>query len=157
MRLGSEIMQLLVKRETSLADTLDALTMVMLNALGAKYGQREEFPRFFGQVSMFLGSTEPDRPVGWIPRPGDLVVKVQPRTVTMLGERPERIRRLAIEVGDVMAKCGPKSLGDGLDALTGTMLTAIEATCGRERADEFDLLMRGFSTEMNRFAGGRVQ
>jgi hypothetical protein len=25
------------------------------------------------------------------------------------------------------------------------MLTAIEATCGRERADEFDLLMAGFS------------
>jgi hypothetical protein len=25
------------------------------------------------------------------------------------------------------------------------MLTAIEATCGRERADEFDLLVRAFS------------
>jgi hypothetical protein len=28
---------------------------------------------------------------------------------------------------------------------------------GRERADEFDSLMRGFSAEMNRFASGRVQ
>jgi hypothetical protein len=32
-RLGFEIMQLLVKRETSLAEALDALTAVMLNAL----------------------------------------------------------------------------------------------------------------------------
>jgi hypothetical protein len=150
-------MQFLIKREISLADALDALTMVMLNTLGAKYGQREEFSRFFERATRFLGSTERDRAVGLIPRPGDFAVKVQPRTVTMVGERPERIRRLAIEVGEVMAKCGPKSLGDGLDALTSTMLTAIEATCGRERADEFDLLMAGFSKEMNRFSGGRVQ
>lgn len=150
-------MQVLIKRETSLADALDALIMVMLNALGAKYGQREEFSRFFEQVSRFLGPTERHRAVGLIPRPGDLAVKVQPKTVTMVGERPERIRRLAIEVGEVMANCGPKSLGEGLDALTSTMLTAIEAACGRERADEFDLLMGGFSKEMNRFSGGRVQ
>jgi hypothetical protein len=77
--------------------------------------------------------------------------------VTTVGEQPERIRRLAIEVGEVIAKYGAKSLGDGLDALTSTMLTAIEATCGRQRADEFDLLMAGFSKEMNRFSGGRVQ
>jgi hypothetical protein len=64
---------------------------------------------------------------------------------------------LAIEVGEVMTKHRPQSLGDGLDALTSTMLTAIESTCGRERADEFDLLMAGFSKEMNRFSGGRVQ
>jgi len=69
---------------------------------------------------------------------------VQPRTVEMV-ERPEGILRLAAEVGELMTKCGPKSLGDGLDALTGTMLTAIEATCGRERADEFDLLMARLS------------
>jgi hypothetical protein len=55
-----------------------------------------------------------------------------------------------------MAKSGPKSLGDGLDGLTSTMLTAIEATCGRERADEFHLLMAGVSKEVNRFSGGRV-
>jgi hypothetical protein len=146
VRLGNEIMQFLVKRETSLADALDALTMVMLNALGAKYGQREEYSRFFEQVSRFLGSTERDLAVGWIPKkqPGGLAAKVQPRTVTMV-ERPEGILRLATEVGELITKCGPKSLGDGLDALTGTMLTAIEATCSRERADEFDLLMAGFS------------
>ena len=157
IRVGHEIMQFLIKRETSLADALDALTMVTLNVLGANNGQREEFSRFFEQVNRFLGSTERDRAVGLIPLPGDLAVKVQPRTVTAVGDRPERIRRLAIEVGEVMAKCEPKSLGDALDALTSTMLTAIEATCGRERADEFDSLMRGFSTEMIRFAGGRVQ
>jgi hypothetical protein len=158
IRLGSEIMEFLIKRETSLADALDALTMVMLNALGAKYGQREEFSRFFEQVSRFLGPTECDRAVGLIPtkQPGGLAAKVPSKTATMV-ERPEGIRRLAIELGQIITKCGPKSLGDGLDALTSTMLTAIEATCGRERADEFDLLMRGFSTEMNTFAGGRVQ
>jgi hypothetical protein len=38
------------------------------------------------------------------------------------------------------------------------MLTAIEATHGREKADEFDLLMARFSEEvLIRFSGGRVQ
>ena len=178
IRLGHEITKLLIKRETSLADALDALTAVMLNALGAKYGERDEFDplasRFSEEVSMFLGSTERDRAVlGWIPkkRPGGgllmksprlihrpLTAKVQPRTVTMVGERPERVRRLAIEVGEVITKAGPKSHGDGLDALTGTMLTAIETTCGRERADEFDLLMGRFSKEViQKFSGERVQ
>jgi len=91
MRVGHEIMQFLIKRETSLADALDALTMVMLNALGAKYGQRGEFSRFFEEVNRFLGSTERDRAVGLIPRPGDLALKVQPRTVTMVGDRPEML------------------------------------------------------------------
>ena len=40
IRLGDEIMQFLIKRETSLADALDALTAVMLNALAAKYGKK---------------------------------------------------------------------------------------------------------------------
>jgi hypothetical protein len=72
----------------------------------------------------------------------------------MVQERPERVRRLAIEVGEVITKRGP-SLGDGLDALTGTMLTALETTCRRERADEFDLLVAGFSKEV--ISGGRAQ
>jgi hypothetical protein len=54
-----------------------------------------------------------------------------------------------------MAKWGPKSLGDGINALTGTMLTAIEATCDRERADEFDLLIGGFLKWVQ--SGERVQ
>ncbi len=162
--LGFLIMQLLVKRETSLADALDALTTVMLKALEAKYGgaRADEFDllvsRFSEEVSRFPESTERDRVVGLIPRkqPSSLTAKVQPRTVTMVEGRPERVHRLAIEVGEVITKRGP-SLGDGLDALSSTMLTAIEATCGRERADEFDLLMAGFSKEVNRFSGGRVQ
>jgi hypothetical protein len=40
IRLGDEIMQFLIKRETSLADALDAPTAVMLNALAAKYAKR---------------------------------------------------------------------------------------------------------------------
>ena len=91
IRVGHEIMQFLIKREISLADALDALTMVMLNALGAKYGERKEFSRFFEQVSRFLGSTERDRAVGLIHRDSETAVKVHPRTVSLAGERPERI------------------------------------------------------------------
>ena len=154
IRVGDEIMQFLIKRETSLADALDALTMVMLNSLGRMYGQREEFSHFFEQVSSFLESTERDRAIGLIPLPG--TAKVQPRTVTMVG-RPEGIFRLATEVGEVMAKCEPKSINDGFNALTSTMLTTIEAACGRERADEFDLLMGEFSRKMRSLPVGRVQ
>ena len=154
VRLGEEIMQFLVKRETSLADALEALTTVMLHVLSAEYGKRDEFFRFFEQVSSFLESTERDRAIGLIPLPG--TAKVPPRTVTMV-ESPEGILRLATEVGELITKCGAKSLQDGINALTGTMVTAIESACGRERADEFDLLLRGFSTEVHRFAGGRAQ
>jgi hypothetical protein len=103
LRVGDEIMKLLVKRETSLSDALDALTMVMLNSLGRMYGPREEFSRFFEQVSTFLAPTERNRAVGLIPLPG--AAKVQPRTVTMVGERSERTHSLAVEVGEVMAMC----------------------------------------------------
>ena len=174
VRLGREITKLLIKREAKLAHALDALTSVMLNALGAKYGERDEFYRFYEQVSMFLGSTERDRAVvGCIPvkRSGGgllmksrrlihrlLAARAQPRTVTMVEERPEMVRRLDIEVGELITKLRPSSLGVGFDALTSTMLTAIEATCGRERADEFDLLMGRFSKEViQKFSGERVQ
>ena len=153
--LGDEIMRFFVKRETSLADTLEALTTVLLHVLLSQYGRRDEFFRFYEQVSKFLGSTERDLAVGWIPKrpPGGLAFTLQPRTVTMV-ERPEGILHLATEVGDLITKCEPKSREAGLDALTGTMLTAIEATCGRERADEFDLLMGTLSKQFN---GRRVQ
>jgi len=154
LRVSDEIMKLLVKREASLADALAALTMVMLNSLGRMYGEREEFPRFFEQVNSFLEPSERDRAVGLIPLPG--TAKVQPRTVAMV-ERPEGIFRLATEVGQVMAKCAPKSIGDGFNALNSTMLTAIEAVCGRERADEFDLLIGEFSRKMQSLPVGRVQ
>ena len=148
VRLSREIAKLLVKRETKLADALNALTTVMLNALTAKYGKRDEFYRFYEQVSMFLESTERDREVvAWIPiRPdGGLLMKsrhlihrllaasAQPRSVPMAQERRERVRRLAIEVGELITKLRPSSLGVGFDALNSTMVTAIEAACGRER------------------------
>ncbi len=145
--LGDEIMQLLIKRETSLADALDALTMVMVNALRANYGDRDEFSRFSEQVSKFPEPTERDRTVGLIPLPGILAAKPQPTTVTKVEERPERVHRLVIEVSEIMAKRRP-SLADGFDALSSTMLTAIEATCGHERADEFDFRMARFSKEV---------
>ena len=69
---GNEIMELLVKRDTTLADTLDALTMVLINALRANYGYRDEFSRFSEQVSSFLEPMERDRTVGLIPFPGTL-------------------------------------------------------------------------------------
>ncbi len=145
--LGHEIMQLLIKRETSLADALDALTMVMVNTLRANYGDRDEFSRFSEQVSKFPEPTERDRTVGLIPLPGILAAKPQPTTATKVEERPERVHRLAIEVSEIMAKRRP-SLADSFDALSSTMLTAIEATCGRERADEFDFRMARFSKEV---------
>ena len=150
VRVSDEIMQFLIKRETSLADAFEALTMVLLNSLGRIYGQREEFSRFFEQVSSFLEPTERNRPIGLIRLPG--APNVQPGNVTMV-ERPEGIYRLATGVGEVMAKCEPRSIKDGFNGLTGTMLTAIEAACGRERADEFDLLMAQFSEGVHRLPG----
>jgi hypothetical protein len=149
-----EIMKLLIKRETSLADALDALTAVMLNALIAQYGNREGFFRFSEQVHRFPESTERDRAVGLIPKehPRILTGTVPPR---MGEDRVERVGSLAMEIVEVMNRLRPKSLGEGFNALTNTMLTAIEATCGRERADEFDLFVGAFSKEV--ISGGRVQ
>ena len=145
---GNEIMELLVERDTTLADALDALTMVLINALRANYGYRDEFSRFSEQVSRFPEPMERDRTVGWIPLAGILPSpKTQPKTVTKVEERPERLERLAIEISEIMAKRRP-SLAEGFDALSSTMVTAIEATCGRERADEFDFRMDRFSKEV---------
>ncbi len=75
-------------------------------------------------------------------------------------ERPERVRPLAIEISELLNKSRTSrtTLGDAFDALITVMLTAIEATHGREKADEFNLLMARFSEEvLRRFSGGRVQ
>jgi hypothetical protein len=59
--LADEIMKLLIKRQTSLADGIDALTTVMLNALKATYGgaRANEFDLlnawFSEEVRRFLG------------------------------------------------------------------------------------------------------
>jgi hypothetical protein len=67
----------------------------------------------------------------------------------------ERIRPLAIEIRELLSKrrTSRTTFGDALDALTTPMLTAIEATHGRERADEFDLLMARFSEGVRRLSG----
>ncbi|MGA8501577.1 MAG: hypothetical protein WB683_08530 [Candidatus Sulfotelmatobacter sp.] len=71
-------------------------------------------------------------------------------------ERPERVRHLAIEINDLLNKRRP-DLGDCLNALNTVMLTAIEATHGREKANEYDSLNAWFSKEVGRFSGERVQ
>ena len=155
-----------------------ALTALMLNVLGKRYGEKDGFDklafRFSDEVSRFLEPTERDLPVGrLIPVEGPrgwpmrarrfilrlLVAKAQPKAGT-IEDRPERIRHLAIEVGQTMNNLAPSDLRVGLNALTGTLLTAIEATCGRERADEFDILVAGFSKELTTLSGSgekRVQ
>ena len=177
-RLQRKVTELLANRQTSLADALDALTALMLNVLGKVYGEKDEFEklafRFSDEVSSFLEPTERDLPVGrLIPVEGPrgwpmkarrfiqylLAARAQPKPVT-IADRPERICHLAIEVGQTMNNLAPSDPGVGLNALTGTLLTAIEATCGRERADEFDILVAGFSKELTRlsgFGGERVQ
>ena len=71
-------------------------------------------------------------------------------------ERPEGVGHLAIEISDFLNKRAT-NLGDGLDAPTAVMLTAIEATHGREKANEFDLLMARFSQEVIRRFPGEVR
>lgn len=76
-----------------------------------------------------------------------------------LGQRggaPERVRPLANEIRELLIK-RRTTLGDALDALQTPMLTAIEATHGREKADEFDLLLARFSERIRRLSAERVQ
>jgi hypothetical protein len=43
--LQREVTELLAKRQTSLADALDALTALMLNVLGKLHGEKDEFDK----------------------------------------------------------------------------------------------------------------
>jgi hypothetical protein len=67
IRLSDEIMKLLIKRQTSLADGSDALTTVMLNALKANYGREKanEFDlllsHYSEEVRKFSESMKRDR------------------------------------------------------------------------------------------------
>ena len=67
IRLSNEIMKLLIKRQTSLADGSDALTTVMLNALKANYrgARANEFDlllsHYSGEVSKISESMKRDR------------------------------------------------------------------------------------------------
>ena len=205
-RLAHEVLELLIKRQTSLADGSDALTTVMLNALKANYGgaRANEFDlllsHYSDEVRKFSESMKRDRFCSishkrfaeWIERDrvsmdkqanrmlrsfsvkrlwhriGQALAHVGTNLRNKLGhggglqgtmvdkERPERVRHLAIEISDLLNKRRP-NLGDALDALNGAMLTAIEATHGREKANEYDLLNAWFSEEVRRFSGGRVQ
>jgi len=75
------------------------------------------------------------------------------------GGTPERVRPLANEIRELLIKrrTSRTTLGDALDALQTPMLTAIEATHGREKADEFDLLLARFSEGIRRLSAERVQ
>jgi hypothetical protein len=191
--------KILVKRQTSLADGIDALTTVMLNRLKAGYrGAREnEFDlllsHFSEEVSKFSESMKHDRfrliapkssaesmALDQVSRPrsvslkrlwhriGRALARAGANRWNKLGrggglqatmvdaERPEGVGHLAIEISDFLNKRAT-NLGDGLDAPTAVMLTAIEATHGREKANEFDLLMARFSQEVIRRFPGEVR
>lgn len=194
IRLAGEIMELLIKRQTSLADGIDALTTLTLNALRAKYGgaRANEFDpllsHFSEEVRKLSESMKRDRfclispkrvaesmerdRVSRLPsvsvkrlwhRMGQALARAGTNLRNNLGhggglqvtmvdkERPERFRHLAIEIKDLLNKRG-LSLGDSLDALNTVMLTAIEATHGREKANEFDLLV---TASPKKYAGSR--
>ena len=191
-RLADEIMKLLIKRQTSLAEGVDALTTVKINVLKDNYegARANEFnllcADFYEDVRGCSESMKNDRfclisRKGFVEDAEHVVVKrdrVYFASVKRLWHRigqalarggtdlrnklgqgggpPERVRPLAVEIGELLSKCRTSrtTLGDALDALTTPMLTAIEATHGREKADEFDLLMARFSEEVRRFPGG---
>lgn len=193
-RLAHEIMQLLIKRETSLADGVDALTRAMLNVLKDNYeGTRANelnllCSDFYEEVRRFSESMKTDRfcliPLERFPvdathvlmkrdRVGSLHFAVKrfwhrigqalARGGTNLrnklgqgGRRPERVRPLAIEIRELLNN-RRISLFDAFNGLNGVMVTAIEATQGREKADEFDLLVARFSEGVARVSGERVQ
>ncbi len=194
-RLVQEIMNLLIKRQTSLADGIDTLTGVKLNVLKVNYGgaRANEFDllssHFYEEVRRFSGSMKSDR-FCLIPRKGfsvdathvlmkrDRVSRLHSvkwlwhrieqalaragtnlrnklghggdlQGTTVDKERPERVRHLAIEIGELLNKLRTSrtTLGDIVNALDTVNVTAIEATHGRERADEFDLLVARFTKE----------
>jgi hypothetical protein len=75
------------------------------------------------------------------------------------GGAHERVRPLAIEIRELLInrRSSRTTLGDAVDALQTPMVTAIEATHGREKADEFDLLLARFSEGIRRLSAERVQ
>jgi hypothetical protein len=179
-RLASEIMRLLIKRQTTLAEGADALTTVEISLLKDNYeGTRaNEFnllcADFYEHVTAFSESMKNDR-FCLIPRNGFVedaehvvvnrvyfasarrlwhrIGQTLAREGTKLrnklgrgGGAPERVRPLAIEIRELLSKrrTSRTTFGDALDALTTPLVTAIEATHGREKADEFDLLLARF-------------
>lgn len=193
-RLAEEVMKLLIKRQTSLAEGVDALTTVKIDFLKDSYdgARANEFnlvcADFHEDVRGFSESMKNDRfcliprrgfvedaehivakhdrvyfaSVKWfLHRIGQALARGDTDLWNKIGHGGgphERVRPLAIEIRALLSKrrTSRTTLGDALDALTTPMLTAIEATYGREKADEFDLLMARFSEEVRRFSGRRV-
>jgi hypothetical protein len=209
-RLCREIMELLIERQSTLADGCDALTAVMLSALKGNYrgARADEFDlllsHYSEEVRKFSESMKRDRFslishkrfAEWIERDrvsmdkpanrqlrrslrsasvkrlwhhiGQALVSVGTNLRNKLGhggglqgtmvakERPERVRPLAVEINDLLNKRRP-NLGDALDALNMVILTATEASHGREKANEYDSLNAWLSKELRGFSGGRVQ
>lgn len=191
-RLASEIMELLMKRQTSLADGVDVLTQAMLDVTKDNYeGTRANelnllCSDFYEEVRKFSESMKTDR-FCLIPLKGfsedathvmmkrhgvsrlhfavkrfwHRIGQAKARGGTHLrnklgqdGRRPERVRPLAIEISELLKnrRISPRDTFNGLNT---PMLTAIEATQGRGKADEFDILVARFCAEVSRLAGER--
>lgn len=155
--LANEIMELLIKRQTTLAEGINALTTLEINVLKDNYeGVRaNEFnllcADFHEHVTRFSESMKNDRfclipRKGFVEDAGHVLVKRD-----RAGSLHFAAKRLWHR------RTSRTTLGDALDALTTAMLTAIEATQGRESADAFDLLMARFSEGVRRLSGDRVQ
>jgi hypothetical protein len=192
-RLADEIMKLLIKRQTSLADGVDVLTKAMLDVTKDNYeGTRANelnllCSDFYEEVRRFSESMKTDR-FCLIPREGfsedaTHVLMKRDRAGSLhfavkrfwhrigqslarggtnlrnkLGQdsrRPERVRLLAIEIGELLnnRRISPR---DAFNGLNSPMLTAIEATQGREKADEFDMIVARFCAAARQLSGERV-
>jgi hypothetical protein len=136
MRLFDEIMKLLIKRQTSLADGSDALTTVMLNALKANYGgaRANEFDlllsHYSEEVRKFSESMKRDRFclisnkrfAEWIERDRVSMDKQANRGLRRL--RSVSVKRLWHRIGQALAHAGTNlrnKLGHG-GGLQGTMV-----------------------------------
>ncbi len=137
MRLSDEIMKLLIKRQTSLADGSDALTTVMLNALKAKYGgaRANEFDlllsHYSEEVRKFSESMKRDRFCGisherfaeWIER-DRVSMDEQANRQLRRSLRSVSLKRLWHRIGQALARAGTNlrnKLGHG-GGLQGTMV-----------------------------------
>jgi hypothetical protein len=136
MRLSDEIMKLLIKRQTSLADGSDALTMVILNALKANYGgaRANEFDlllsHYSEEVRKISESMKRDRFciisnkrfAEWIER--DRVSMDEQANRELRRTRSVSVKRLWHRIGQALVRAGTNlrnKLGHG-GGLQGTMV-----------------------------------
>jgi hypothetical protein len=136
IRLSDEIMKLLIKRQTNLADGSDALTTVMLNALKANYGgaRANEFDLLLSHYSEEVrklseslkhdrfGSISNKRFAEWIER--DRVSMDEQANRELRKLRSFSVKRLWHRIGQALARAGTNlrnKLGHG-GGLQGTMV-----------------------------------